>query len=253
MKSTRTVFVSTAVSVVLASTLCVGMVGCSKPAATNTVQNTPATQTTTTTGTATDGKYQTANGTVGITEAVSSVDVEWTGGSVIISTVPASAFSIMESAKGQLPDDAKMRYYVEGGTLHVRVCASSYNSAADGKTLIVNVPGGTPLNSVTVNGNTTAVRIAIPSLTQAIVKTTGQIDFSTGDALTKCDLQAGNGAVNLELDPSLNFTLKTEAGSGALNSVVGEVKDPNTVINGNGSAQITVKTAGGPVTINAAV
>ncbi len=195
-----------------------------------------------------DTDYQTGSGTVLDYGGVTGIDIEWVGGTVIISKNTAEdEIDIRESAAKDLEEWQNMRYKVENGILYIKYTApKNYEiwKTCPSKQLNLKIPPSLITNLETVNISSTSANVSITALSANSIK----IDSVSGKTqLDKClaqsmDLKSVSGNIILRLPSNHNgFELDFSTVAGKLNTSL-EMKNisENVYRYKNGECTITV-------------
>lgn len=105
-----------------------------------------------------DDSEQYTAGAAELTETVEQIDIHWPVGSVTVKPHGADTVSFSEESAQELTDDARLRYWLDGATLHIQFCqVGKWLLDEMEKNLTVLVPEKLALAEVKVNGLSTEV------------------------------------------------------------------------------------------------
>lgn len=119
--------------------------------------------------------------TVGETEikdAVESLDIHWQDGSVTLAFHDKDTVLIEETSKKSIPDNLKVRWWLDGGTLRVQYAKSGiWRTKNLNKALTITLPKGTKLNDVAISAASGDVNVPqLDAAALALNTASGEID-----------------------------------------------------------------------------
>ncbi|MBQ8533755.1 MAG: DUF4097 family beta strand repeat protein [Clostridia bacterium] len=195
-----------------------------------------------------DTNFTAGSGTIADYGAITGINIEWVGGTVIISKNTAEdEIEIRESAAKQLEEWQNMRYKVENGVLYIKYTApKNYEiwKTCPSKQLNLKIPPSlighlekVDISSTSANVSMTAV--SADSITVDSVSGKTQLDRCRADSL---DLKSVSGNIIVRLPSNHNgFELDFSTVAGKLNTSL-EMKNlsENSYRFKNGECKITV-------------
>lgn len=125
---------------------------------------------------------------------VESLEIEWTMGRLDIVQGKGNAVVLEESYSGELPDEKKMHWYLDGTTLKVRYDMLTGPGVTAEKSLTVTVPEDLHLKEVTlsvISANMNAVDLSADAA--EVAATSGDVTISFRDALTEGSFAVTSG------------------------------------------------------------
>ena len=187
-------------------------------------------------------KYTVGNTTV--TGAVEILDVDWTAGKVNIEYHDGEGVTVSETANRTLNEDDKLRWWLDGTTLHIRYAKSGFRISFNlEKELTVSLPAGTVLKKADISA--TSADLNIPGLAADEIRlgstsgdisavtvtdkltassTSGSITVRQGDTIGAVDLGSTSGSISCTLGANAaSVSAGSTSGSISL-SVAGSVE-----------------------------
>ncbi|MBR5381540.1 MAG: DUF4097 family beta strand repeat protein [Oscillospiraceae bacterium] len=196
-----------------------------------------------------------------ITDTVESVKIEWPSDELTIGTHPENTVEIRETATGNVPDDQRVHWRLEGTTLHIRRGEPKLMDFGIGvqQSLTVTLPENLTLAELDVDvasadvriGGVTAGRADLSSSSGSLTGelTADEIDLSSSSggmtltlAADRIDASASSGSVDLTVKGACD-SVSLSSSSGRLGAVLGET---GTLLASasSGSVDITAKSVG---------
>ncbi|MBQ9106744.1 MAG: DUF4097 family beta strand repeat protein [Clostridia bacterium] len=180
------------------------------------------------------------------TDEVKSITVDWVSGSVNITRSNENDFTLSETSGSKLKEGQHFKYKLEDGVLNIRFTESkdlfSFGDSTPSKRLEIGVPVPVSKSIENVTVDTVSAMVKISGISAASVKVgsvSGKVDVS-GLSAANIEVETLSGAVLLNKD--LDFTLEFETTVGTAPEGVESGKSYK---NGEGIANVRVKTAGG--------
>ena len=140
-------------------------------------------------------KYTAGNAT--ITEKVDSIIVDWASGEVNLVKGKEDAVILEETYEGELPDDKKMQWWLDGTTLRVRYDLSVWSLApSEEKTLTVTIPETLELEDLEIDSASAKIT------TEEVSVKNGSFGAASGDmeirlaSAEKAHFDAASGNIN---------------------------------------------------------
>ena len=194
-----------------------------------------------------------------ITEKVTSINIDYLSGDVVLNGNDTDKVTVKETANKNMTEDQMVHTWVNDGTLYVRYCASKNGISVDKleKSLEITVPGAQDLNDLIVHlssGNFNCSGITTDNAK-------GQI--SSGNFGMKCsasdvELKATSGNIVLTLDGDSSLTdLDTSSGnisftqSGNINSVKMHASSGNVAADLEKVGTMDIRVSSGNINIEA--
>lgn len=166
---------------------------------------------------------------------VSSLDVNWVSGTVVVRRGDVSSVTIREESEKPLTEKQKLRWYLEEGELHVEPCASNYKGKLPDKTLTITLPAelhgeelsvetvsaalrgeelqARKMSFQTVSGSITLADLSAEKLELETVSGTVSAALL---AVTKVEAEAVSGDITLLLPSETALTARLDTTSGEL-------------------------------------
>ena len=187
-------------------------------------------------------KYTVGDATV--TGAVENLDVDWTAGKVNIEYHNGEGVLVSEKANQTLNEDDKLRWWLDGTTLHIRYAKSGFRISFNlDKELTVSLPAGTVLKTADISSTSgdlnlpglaadeirlgsTSGSISAVTVTNKLTatSTSGSIAVRQGDTIGAVDLGSTSGSISCTLGANAaSVTAGSTSGSISL-SVAGSVE-----------------------------
>lgn len=150
-------------------------------------------------------------GAAELTETVEQIDIHWPVGSVTVKTHSAGTVSFSEESAKELTDDARLRYWLDGTTLHIQFCQEGkWRLDEMEKELTALVPEDLALAEVEMNSLSAQICLdGIQANKLTADTTSGDMRF-TGCAVTEL---VSTGTVSGRLEAELTQPLKEFSGS----------------------------------------
>ena len=200
--------------------ICIFIAGCSFASLTNYVYD--------------NGDQYTA-GDRDISDAVTTIDIDYLSGDVTVVEADTDHISIRETSKKQLDDQRKVHSWVDGSTLYIRYCASAKRLDLYDldKKLTIEIPRDMELanfradiSSGNVDAACTAKDIKVEassgnirmeqhgnSETIRLEASSGNVELIAENA-DKADLKASSGNITARADSIISFKSESSSGSG---------------------------------------
>lgn len=160
-------------------------------------------------------------GAAELSEAVESIDISWSAGTVTIMTSNASTVFFSEESDKELTDDTRLRYWLDGTTLRIRFCRSEQWLLNDlKKDLTVTVPENVKLAGLNVNSVSAAIDMdAVQAESVEVSTTSGSVRLTDCVVTEQMTFNSVSGALDARLVQPLNsFQSVTTSGVCRLNA-----------------------------------
>ena len=212
-------------------------------------------------------------GAAELSETVERIDIHWPVGSVTVKAHSADTVSFSEESAKELTDDARLRYWLDGTTLHIQFCQAGKCLLDDlEKDLTVLVPEGLALAELEVNtvsgaleaelaqplkefsGDSTSgsFQVSAPAVEDfSASSVSGSVSLSAQSAPKALDIQTTSGDIDLTLPEDAAFTLDYDATSGELSSDLPYTTEGGQHIFGDGTGEYVIGAVSGDVRITA--
>lgn len=158
----------------------------------------------------------------GTAEDVTSIELDWIDGEVIVGYYDGSGVKLSEKVtRGKESDKLKLRWKVQDGTLVVKYCASGmYNSIEQGKkTLTLSLPESFRAQNVVVNLAAASLKTAVIKADEISVNSaSGNVNLWASD-VTKVNVSTASATIDLVTHGRCgNIDLNSTSGAITLNS-----------------------------------
>lgn len=212
-------------------------------------------------------------GAAELSETVERIDIHWPVGSVTIKSHGSDTVSFSEESAKDLTEDARLRYWLDGTTLHIQFCqAGKWRLDEMEKDLTVLVPEGLTLAELEVNtvsgtleaelaqplkefsGDSTSgsFQISAPAIEDfSASSVSGSVSLSAQSAPKTLDIQTTSGDIDLTLPEDASFTLDYNATSGELTADLPYTTEGGRYIFSDGTGEYGIGTVSGDVRITA--
>ncbi len=153
-------------------------------------------------------------GAAEISETVENIDIDWVAGSVTVSLHDADTVSFSEESRETLTDDTRLRYWLDGTTLRIRICGTG-RLKLDGleKKLTVMIPEELKLTELKVNSVSADISLDnVKTETAAVSTASGDIWFSDCSVTEFAKVSTISGILSAE------FAEKTDEFHGSASS-----------------------------------
>lgn len=166
-------------------------------------------------------KY-TAGETV-VNAAVDTLDIDWTEGLVRVEYHAGPGIAVKETANRTLSENDKLRWWLDGTTLHVRYAKSGFRLSFNlNKNLTVSLPEGLVLKRAEVEATSADLDIGGLAADEILLGTTsGSIVAATDTKVLKAASTSGDMALRQDSDAD---TVKVGSTSGDIGCTLGSVK-----------------------------
>ncbi len=144
---------------------------------------------------------------------VTAIEIDWVAGSIELIHSSEKSLSVSESGE-DMPEDKRLRWYIDGTTLHIKYCSSGYIGEIDPllKRLTVELPAGTALDIDNVSAAISAEKLELSDL--ELENVSGSIDIGAVSA-SHAELETISGALIVG-DIKIAGDLEIESVSGAV-------------------------------------
>lgn len=210
-------------------------------------------------------------GAAELSETVEQIHIHWPVGSVTVKAHAADTLSLTETSPWELTDDARLRYWLDGTTLHIQFCqAGKWRLDEMEKDLTVLVPEDLALAELEVNtlsgtleaelaqpleefsGDSTSgtFQISAPAVRNfSSGSVSGLVSLSVEEAPKTLDIHTTSGNIDLVLPEDAAFTLDYDATSGELSSDLPYTMEDGRYIFGDGTDEYVIGAVSGDVRI----
>lgn len=149
-------------------------------------------------------------GAAELSETVERIDIHWPVGSVTVKPHGGNTVFLSEESAMELTEDARLRYWLDGTTLHIQLCQEGkWRLDEMEKDLTVLVPEGLMLAEVVVNSLSAEIRLDGLQANRLTVDTTSGDMRLTGCAVTEL---FSTGTVSGSLEAELAQPLEEFSG-----------------------------------------
>ena len=212
------------------------------------------------------GKYKAGNFEYNASD-VSSVDINWISGSIVVKQSDSSALSVKEEDTG-LKDKQKLHWYLDGDKLIIQYCKSGYHGSffSVKKNLTVEVPAGINLDIDSVSSDVTVTngkkfgKVNLDTVSgdaDLEIKECGSLDADTvsGDVrldIEKCDkisVNSVSGDVTFRSLPSDGAEISFSKVSGSLKTDKNYEMNGKKYVFGGGKCSVSIDTVSGDLTV----
>lgn len=155
-------------------------------------------------------------GAAELSEAVEFIDISWPVGSVTVMTHSSSTVSFSEENVREPTEDMRLRYWLDGTTLRIRLCGSGQWRLDDlKKALTVRVPENLELTGLNISGVSTAICLdAIRTKSADISTTSGSVRLTDCIVAEQMRFSSVSGKLDAQLAWPLNsFQSSTTSGA----------------------------------------
>jgi|GEM_PF-1594460 len=182
---------------------------------------------------------------------VSSLDVDWVAGEILVESYSGSEIYFEQTSRYEIPEDRKLVYLVENGTLRIREGAGLRIHSRHSTSLTLRIPEGLVFTSIDVSGVSSNTHISSLSTSDFTLETvSGNINASDilANGTIKCDTVSGDVKL-INLSGAEYLQLKTISGKiTAQDITAAELKTDsvsgNVIVDGN-IGKVTSKTVSG--------
>lgn len=202
---------------------------------------------------------------------VKKLEIDWISGSITVDALSSGdTVSFKESAKGKIEENERLRWYLEGSTLHIKWCKSGLKAANRQKDLKVTLPSSLSLESITINGVSASIALKGLEAKKLDLNTvSGGVDLSNGkvkentlntvsgklslsyaDAPKSIAVGSVSGDTLVTLPKGTGFKAEINAVSGSFSSSIPTIKDEKTYTAGNGEVEIEVGSVSGNLKVS---
>ena len=173
-----------------------------------------------------------AAGDTEISKKVSALDVEWVSGRVSIVYHSDNTVELKETSKQKISDDMRMRWWLDGETLHVRFAKPGFRQiSVQQKDLTITLPEDIELTNVSIQA--TSADIIIPFLktdslkldvtsgditataeagTVSSAATSGNLDLTVTGKVKEISAGASSGTIEIQAETADRLTAKSTSG-----------------------------------------
>lgn len=129
---------------------------------------------------------------------ITNIDINWVSGQIEIEAYDGNVIKFSEESNGNLEEDARMRYFINGGDLTIQFCANNYISLNSlNKKLKMQIPkaymGALDLDNVSAN-----VDIGEIVFSQLEIDSVSAVLGFAGTSAAEVDIDTVSGAVKAE-------------------------------------------------------
>ena len=139
-------------------------------------------------------------GNAKIDKPITSIDIDWITGNVVIIPADDNVLTIIEESKNVIESDHELRYMVDGSTLYIKYCKSDLkDNNLPIKDLTISIPSEYLLDEIDVDSISSFVKVdGIASRSFECNTISGAIQLSNSDISHKIAIETTSGNIDVD-------------------------------------------------------